>query len=130
MESLEALCRPYLVKQTRRRTPPQRGQMADWIWPLGLTWAFRNGHSGPPSFESLSTTTFLNVEAIAVELWPAKGQGRHVFENHFFDAVMSFKRLRSTAQRIRSRNSAWFGAILSAVCLDFRNRPSACEVHQ
>jgi len=57
-------------------------------WPLSKTWAFHNGHVREASFEALPRTTFLNIDAIAVELSPAPGRGRLLFEHGFFDGWM------------------------------------------
>lgn len=60
------------------------------LWPLGKTWAFHNNPTGEcftASFSTLPKTTFLNVEAIAVELWPSNPNGiRQVHEHGFFKA--------------------------------------------
>lgn len=59
------------------------------LWPVEQTWAFRSPaeESGldNTSFASLPSTTFLNVEAVVVELWPEMDT-RRVYENGFFDA--------------------------------------------
>jgi hypothetical protein len=66
------------------------GWMFD-IWPLTDTWAFKNlGY--PPSlreFANLPRTTFLNVEAVAVELTTLRGKGRKVHSHGFFEALLS-----------------------------------------
>ncbi|MGY3087027.1 hypothetical protein ACVWYF_000053 [Hymenobacter sp. UYAg731] len=60
------------------------------LWPLGKTWAFHHypvGSSLEASFDCLPRTTFLNVEAIAMQLWPSEPNGtREVFEHGFFSA--------------------------------------------
>jgi hypothetical protein len=53
-------------------------------WPLSATWAFREGYVENPSFERLPATSFLNIDGIIVELIPAKGRQRRVFECGFF----------------------------------------------
>lgn len=53
-------------------------------WPLSATWAFREGHIREPSFEKLPSTTFLNIDGVIVEVTPAKGKRRRIFENGFF----------------------------------------------
>lgn len=60
------------------------------VWPLSSTWAFRVAGFQTPTFDQLPQTTFLNVEAVAVELWPeGKGQARRIYENVFFQALRS-----------------------------------------
>ena len=53
-------------------------------WPLSATWAFREGYVQNPSFEKLPCTSFLNVDGIIIELIPAKGKRRRVYECGFF----------------------------------------------
>ncbi len=56
------------------------------VWPLARTWAFTERRL--PSAEGLADlprTTFLNVEAAAVELWGRATHGREVYEDGFFD---------------------------------------------
>jgi len=61
------------------------------VWPLSETWAFRAGLVPLNGVDSLAKTTFLNVEAVAVQLKSHKGRGRRVFEQGFFDAVAQRK---------------------------------------
>jgi hypothetical protein len=56
------------------------------IWPLHRTWSFQHS-SLSPTFENLPKTTFLNIEAIAVEIWPSALKQRRVFEEKFFDSI-------------------------------------------
>jgi acetolactate synthase regulatory subunit len=60
--------------------------MAVDAWPLSATWAFRTGICTNPSFEKLPHTTFLNVDALVVELSPGKGKSRRIYEAGFFSA--------------------------------------------
>lgn len=66
-------------------------QMSDWkvdIWPLAMTWAFQNNYvKYNSSFSSFTKTTFLNIEAIAVELFSERGRKRAIYSNGFFEAV-------------------------------------------
>lgn len=62
----------------------------DWhidIWPLERTWAFLYHWASEASIADLPKTTFLNVEAIAVELKTVPGRPRHIYEHGFFEAV-------------------------------------------
>ncbi|MBE0658726.1 MAG: hypothetical protein IH602_13620 [Bryobacteraceae bacterium] len=59
------------------------------VWPLESTWAFRTGKVASATFESLPSTTFLNVEAVAAELWPRPGRARRIYDREFFNAVTS-----------------------------------------
>lgn len=57
------------------------------VWDLHDTWAFRTNVVREPSFENLPRTTFLDVEAIAVEYRAKPGKARRVFEHGFFSAL-------------------------------------------
>jgi hypothetical protein len=57
------------------------------IWAVGQTWAFQQGGNWNKTFEELPKTTFLNIEAAAMELWPG-GKMRQVFEHNFLDAFV------------------------------------------
>jgi hypothetical protein len=60
------------------------------VWPLNETYAFKEESAPSPSFEDLPSTTFFNVEAIAVEVWPKPGLSRRVFsgDDQFFHGVL------------------------------------------
>lgn len=59
------------------------------VWPLENTWAFCQDESNP-DFASLPQTTFFNLEAIAVEIWPAPGRPRTIFsgDDQFFHGII------------------------------------------
>lgn len=58
------------------------------IWPLAETWAFNQPGSPPPSFAALPLTTFLNVEAVALEVL-ADGRTGRLHTHGFFEGVLS-----------------------------------------
>lgn len=60
------------------------------IWPLNRTWAFEKDRA-LPTFEALPTTTFFNLEAIAVQVWPSRGTSRITYsgDEQFFDGVLN-----------------------------------------
>ena len=60
------------------------------VWPLGQTWAFVEDSIPTPSFEDLPGTTFFNLEAIAVELWPSRGKAREIYsgDDQFFSGLL------------------------------------------
>ncbi len=62
------------------------GWMVD-IWPLSQTWALRELHVGSGDFEALTRTTFLNVEAVTVELSNRRSTSRSIYAAGFFEAV-------------------------------------------
>jgi hypothetical protein len=57
------------------------------IWPLRQTWAFRELSVPVTGFQDLPKTTFLNVEAVAVDLAVRRGQTRNVYSFGFFEGV-------------------------------------------
>ena len=57
------------------------------VWPIDRTWAFLKHWDKDISMANLPKTTFLNVEAIAVELRTTRGRARRVYEHHFFEGV-------------------------------------------
>ncbi len=66
----------------------------DWqfdVWPLNKTWAFDHDNIDQPDFSDLPNTTFFNLEAIAVEVWPQLGQPRRVFagDGQFYDGILN-----------------------------------------
>jgi hypothetical protein len=63
------------------------GWMVD-IWPLSDTWALRELPITGRDFESLTRTTFLNVEAVTIDL-AVRHRTRTVYAQGFFEAVRS-----------------------------------------
>ena len=66
-------------------------QARDWeidVWPVSETWAFK--HAGVPGSGlcDFGKTTFLNIEAIAVQLFTRRGRRREIYSNGFFDAML------------------------------------------
>jgi hypothetical protein len=64
------------------------------VWPLHETWAWKSmgiGGAGSlySSFERLPHTTFLTIEAIAIELFPRESGGRRIHERGFFESLRS-----------------------------------------
>jgi hypothetical protein len=57
------------------------------VWPLKQTWAFKTLGVSVPSFEDLPKTTFLNAEAIAVDLFKEPRGKRKVYSFGFFESV-------------------------------------------
>jgi hypothetical protein len=57
------------------------------VWPLEQTWAFQAGLGLEPSFAALPRTTFLNVEAVAVEI--TGGDAGTIHEAGAFASVLS-----------------------------------------
>lgn len=60
------------------------------MWPLEETWAIKNTNfQFKPTFQDYTRTTFLNIDAIAVDLWVKPGKKRRVYSNHFFDGLIN-----------------------------------------
>jgi len=59
------------------------------LWPLERTWAFVNDNEPKRAFADLPKTTFFNMEAIAVEVWPKPGKARKIYagDNQFFEGL-------------------------------------------
>jgi len=60
------------------------------LWPLDRTFAF-HGTNTEPQFDDLPGTTFLNIEAIAIDVWPHIGKGRVIYsgDDQFFKGILS-----------------------------------------
>jgi hypothetical protein len=58
------------------------------IWPLSETWAFRTCQFQCPTFSELPKTTFLNVEAIAVELTHDCSRAGRIYSRGFFEGIV------------------------------------------
>lgn len=65
-----------------------RGWLFD-MWTLNDTWAFRESHVRRVDFAYLPKTTFLNVEAIAIELGGNTKQKRTIYSHGFFEAFLN-----------------------------------------
>jgi hypothetical protein len=59
------------------------------VWPLGDTWALRQFRIGSGDFESLTRTTFLNVEGVIVDLSAPQRGRRRVYASGFFEALQT-----------------------------------------
>jgi hypothetical protein len=55
------------------------------VWPLASTWAFME-YSKSPVIEAFPETPFLNLDSIAVELFP-RGDSRQIYERGFFEGL-------------------------------------------
>jgi hypothetical protein len=61
------------------------------LWPLDRTWAFVHDNVAAPAFAFLPQTTFFNLEAIAVDVWPHLGRTRKIYsgDDQFFEGVIT-----------------------------------------
>jgi hypothetical protein len=90
LDELRRALEPLIVRETRFGGLHLRRM--DWsfdVWPLDQTWAFTTDSTLRPSLETLPHTTFLNLEAIAVEASPRAGHARQIFsaDDCFFDGI-------------------------------------------
>ena len=83
---------PYISRQTR--FGGLQLKRVNWqfdVWPLKETFALRERGVESPTFSDLPSTTFFNVEAVAVEIWPKRGHPRQIYsgDDQFFSAITS-----------------------------------------
>ncbi len=67
-------------------------QVKDWsidMWPLQDTWAFKEGKVSGKGFSDYPKTTFLDIDAIAIELFSTRRQKRKIYSKGFFEAISS-----------------------------------------
>ena len=67
-------------------------QVKDWsidMWPLQKTWAFQKKYVEGRGFSDFPKTTFLNIEAVAIQLFGKRGQRRAIYSNGFFEAILN-----------------------------------------
>jgi hypothetical protein len=67
-------------------------QDAEWdfdVWPLERTWGIVQDRIDYPDFAHLPYTTFLNIEAAAIDIWPESGERRiYSGDDQFFRAII------------------------------------------
>jgi hypothetical protein len=61
------------------------------LWPLERTYALLNECSAQHDFWNLPSSTFLNLEAIAMDIWPQPGHLREIYsaEDQFFSGIIT-----------------------------------------
>lgn len=90
MEDMRRSFEPYISRQTR--FGGLQLKRVNWqfdVWPLKETLALKERGVESPTFADLPSTTFFNVESIAVEIWPKRGHPRRIFsgDDQFFRGV-------------------------------------------
>jgi hypothetical protein len=95
------------------------------IWSLPMTWGFRNNSELQAKVENPPKTTFLNVEAIAVEIGDS-GRIGDVFECGFFDALMS-KTIDINLEANPYPSLSAVRALLTAAKLDYALSSRLCN---
>lgn len=58
------------------------------VWPLSETWAFKE-YGIEAKMLNFPSTPFLNLDAIAIEVFPKRGSAAKIYEHGFFKAVAS-----------------------------------------
>ena len=65
-------------------------QVKDWsidMWPIQDTWAFKEGKVTGKGFSDYPKITFLNIDAIAIQLFSKRRQKREIYSKGFFEAI-------------------------------------------
>lgn len=95
------------------------------VWPLERTWAFVQDNELCPEFSSLPSTTFFNMEAIAVEVWPKPGKARRLFtgDDQFFEGLLT-RTLEINREENPYPSLCVIRALVMATALDFRIGPA------
>ena len=65
-------------------------QVKDWsidMWPIQDTWAFKEGKIIGKGFSDYPKITFLNIDAIAIQLFSKRRQKREIYSKGFFEAI-------------------------------------------
>ena len=66
-------------------------QIKDWcidLWQLSETWAFKKKYVEVKGFADFPKTTFLDIDAIVVQLFKRKRQKREIYSKGFFEAIL------------------------------------------
>jgi hypothetical protein len=91
-DSLRTKFHDHIVRETRFGGLKIRRRTWQFdVWPLGRTRAFLEDATNDPGFCHLPYTTFLNLEAIAVDVWPRPGHARRIYagDDQFFDGLLN-----------------------------------------
>lgn len=91
MEEISSLFAAYPNKR-RTRFGGLSIQIKDWsidIWPVLKTWAFKEGHVSGKGFADFPKTTFLDIDAVAIQLFSKRRQKRKIYSKGFFEAILN-----------------------------------------
>ncbi len=60
------------------------------VWPLERMWGIVQDRIAHPDFSNLPNTTFLNIEAAAIDIWPGTSGERQIYsgDDQFFKAII------------------------------------------
>jgi hypothetical protein len=92
INKIESLFSESIIRQTRfGGVKIQRDDLEFDLWPIDKTWAYVKDNSKTRTYENLPKTTFLNIEAIAIDIWPQRGHKRSIYTDNdsFFYAILS-----------------------------------------
>ena len=92
VEQLKEQFEEFISRETRfGGLQLRRGNWQFDVWPLNKTWAFGQDCVDRPEFADLPKTTFFNLEAIAVDVWPEPGRPRRIFsgDGQFFEGIVN-----------------------------------------
>ncbi len=67
-------------------------QVREWsidMWSIKDTWAFKQGKVSGEGFSDYPETTFLDIDAIVIELFSMRRQKRKIYSKGFFEAIAS-----------------------------------------
>jgi hypothetical protein len=67
-------------------------QVKDWsidMWPIQDTWAFKEGKVTGKGISDYPKITFLNIDAIAIQLFSKRRRKREIYSKGFFEAIAS-----------------------------------------
>ena len=69
----------------------KKGDAVFDVWPLSKTWALCMDERLSETFEDLPKSTFLNLEAVAIDVWPGPGGQRKIYsyEDRFFEGLLT-----------------------------------------
>jgi hypothetical protein len=93
VENIEEIFSDSFLRKTRfGGVKLLREDMEFDIWPIDKTWAYVADKSVERTYVNLPKTTFLNIEAIAIDIWPkVEGHKRTIYSDNdsFFKAILS-----------------------------------------
>lgn len=92
LEAIKDHFHDFIARETRfGGFKLERGGWQFDVWPLEKTWAFTKDSIGGPEFVKLPETTFFNLEAIAIEVWPKPGKPRKIYsgDDRFFHGIIN-----------------------------------------
>ena len=87
-DQLETLFSPFVKGRTG--LGGLKLQIKDWsvdMWPIQNTWAFKEGKYSGSGFSDYPKVTFLNIDAIAVQLFTSRKKKRIIYSKGFFEAI-------------------------------------------